>query len=267
MKVRKLLGFVLIAILINIFSSVPVQADPPPVNGSVTITATVPDCTVTFSGYAPKNSTITFKDSGSVIGTTTANTSGVFTKTIVSTPGSHDFSMYATDTAGRTTPETFFSGVNLINQTDNPINNIHLPPTIALSKSSIYKGETVSVFGHAAPGSTVHVFVNGVEKYTAAVPTGDWQYTFGQSVYVVGSNSIYAYLTRSGLPNSVNSSTKTLTVSNCKRSDLNCDTFVNLTDFSILLFHWGGNNALADTNDDGKVGLIDFSIMLFDWTG
>jgi hypothetical protein len=265
-KLRKVLAGFLIA-AVNLSLPAIVQADPSPVSGSVTVTATVPQSTATFSGFAPVSSTVTIKDNSVVAGTTTTTLAGTFSKTIISTPGLHDFSLYLTDTAGRTTPETIFSGVAIISQTDNPISNIHLAPTIALSKSTIFKGETVSVFGQGAKGSTIHVFINGVERFTSNLTTSDWQFTFGQSHYNVGANSFYAYLTRSSVVNSINSFTKILTVNNCKRSDLNCDTFVNLTDFSILLYYWGSSHTPADTNGDGKVGLIDFSIMMFDWTG
>jgi len=54
-------------------------------------------------------------------------------------------------------------------------------------------------------------------------------------------------------------------------TDLNRDGFVNLIDFSILLFWWGGDGGdsdpPADINQDGSVSLTDFSILLFDWTG
>ncbi|OGY22172.1 MAG: hypothetical protein A2126_00590 [Candidatus Woykebacteria bacterium GWB1_45_5] len=242
------------------------RADPPPVEAQVTITATVPETTVTFSGFAPASSTVTLKEGVVVIGTTTTNPSGVFTRTVVSSSGLHDFSLYYTDTAGRTTPETYFNGTNLPPHVDTPISNIHLPPTIALSKSPISQGESVLVFGQGAPGSTVHVFLNGGEKFSAVVGGGsDWLFTLS-SGYNVGANSLYAYLTRAGLSDSVNSFTVNLQVNPCKRSDLNCDGYVNLTDFSILLYWWGSNNETADTNDDGVVGLIDFSIMMFDWT-
>jgi hypothetical protein len=51
------------------------------------------------------------------------------------------------------------------------------------------------------------------------------------------------------------------------QGDLNCDGFVNLVDFSILLFNWNTASTVADINKDGTVSLPDFSIMLFYWTG
>jgi hypothetical protein len=50
-------------------------------------------------------------------------------------------------------------------------------------------------------------------------------------------------------------------------ADLNNDGKVNLVDFSILLYHWGTDHAIADLNSDGRVNLTDFSILLFNWTG
>ena len=53
----------------------------------------------------------------------------------------------------------------------------------------------------------------------------------------------------------------------CPNADLNKDGRVNLTDFSILLYYWGTDNACADQNQNGIVDLVDFSIMMFYWTG
>jgi len=57
----------------------------------------------------------------------------------------------------------------------------------------------------------------------------------------------------------------------CGRSDLNCDSKVNLIDFSILLFYWDltdySKNPRVDIDKNGDIGLKDLSIMLYDWTG
>ncbi len=47
--------------------------------------------------------------------------------------------------------------------------------------------------------------------------------------------------------------------------DINNDGWVDLTDFSILLYYWKTSNPTADLNNDGIVNLTDFSIMLFHW--
>ncbi len=121
------------------------------------------------------------------------------------------------------------------------------------------------MFGQAAPGSTVHVLLNGVEVFSATIGSSDYSFLLN-SGYVIGNNTVESYLSRSGLTNSINSFTQNFNVNNCRRSDLNCDGQVNLTDFSILLYWWDSAGPTGDTTGDGKVGLIDFSIMLFDWT-
>lgn len=236
-------------------------------SGSVTVNATVPESTASFSGLAPAGATITIEDNSVVVATTVADVAGVFNKTVDSDPGTHTFSLFLTDTASRTTPETVFSGINIGFHSDTPISNILLSPTVTLTRNSITNGETTSFLGQGSPGSTVHVVLNGNEVYSQVVTAGsDWQYTFNNGYNASATNSLYAFLTRGGYTNSVNSFTLSLTVGNCRRSDLNCDGLVNLTDFSILLYYWDTSNSLADINKDGTVGLIDFSIMLFDWT-
>ena len=53
----------------------------------------------------------------------------------------------------------------------------------------------------------------------------------------------------------------------CPRADIDNNSAVNLTDFSILLFNWGTTDPVANINSVGTVDLTDFSILLFCWTG
>ncbi|OGY23216.1 MAG: hypothetical protein A2172_02445 [Candidatus Woykebacteria bacterium RBG_13_40_15] len=258
--IKKLTCSLLIVSLSFVFCLVQARA------ADVTVTGTVPPTTVTLSGRAPASSTITIREDGSVVATTVTSVAGTFIRTITSTSGLHNYSLTLVDTAGRSTPATNFNNITLPAHGDTPISNILMPPTIALSKNTIYKGDSTLIYGQASSGSTVHVILNGSQKFSGVVSGSSWQFTLS-SGYNFGNNSIYAYLTRAGYANSVNSYTLNLKVNNCRRSDLNCDGFVNLTDFSILLYHWGTNHAIGDINGDGTVGLIDFSIMMFDWTG
>jgi hypothetical protein len=53
------------------------------------------------------------------------------------------------------------------------------------------------------------------------------------------------------------------------KGDINKDDFINMTDFSILMYFWketNPKNTCADINKDGVVNLIDFSIMMYWWT-
>ncbi|MDP2671096.1 MAG: hypothetical protein Q8P13_01385 [bacterium] len=170
-----------------------------------TITANVAGTSATFSGFAAPKALVTIKEGGSVIGTVQASSAGTFSKKIVSDPGLHTFSLYQTDSAGRATPLTTIKDVSLANHFDTPVSNIHLPPTIALSRSSLTSGESVTVSGQGAPGSTVNLFLNGTRVYNAKIgASGKWQFVI-TSGYKIGSNSVYANLSRVGLSDSVNS--------------------------------------------------------------
>lgn len=47
--------------------------------------------------------------------------------------------------------------------------------------------------------------------------------------------------------------------------DYNSDGYVNLTDFSIMLYYWKKYSPTHDLSGDGYVNLTDFSIMLYYW--
>ncbi|MBL8031671.1 MAG: hypothetical protein JNK33_05100 [Candidatus Doudnabacteria bacterium] len=51
-------------------------------------------------------------------------------------------------------------------------------------------------------------------------------------------------------------------------ADLNCDSRVNSTDLSILMYYWGSTHPglKADINKDQIVNLVDFSALLYWWT-
>jgi hypothetical protein len=55
----------------------------------------------------------------------------------------------------------------------------------------------------------------------------------------------------------------------CKIADLNCDGYVDLIDFSILIYWFNREDAPAhvDLAKDNVINIQDFSIMAFYWTG
>lgn len=196
------------------------------VESSVTVTAVVPDTSVTFSGYAPVGSVVYFKEGEFVVGTVVTPSTGIFSKTVISTPGSHAYLVYLTDNLGRTTPETILDPVNLITQSDLPIANIHLPPTIALSKTKVAQDQLVSISGQAAPGSNIDLYVNGFKRFTALVgASSTWQFDLTAST-LPDQTTFYAISTRSGLPNSQKSQTVSLEVLAC--NDANCNRITQL---------------------------------------
>jgi hypothetical protein len=192
----------------------------------------------------------------------------------------YSFGVYTTDKDGLKSPtysftETFSAGVTIT------VDNIFLGPSIGLSHSIIKQGDTITAFGYTAPDSKVSVFFNSPIEFIESVQSsanGAWVKPFNTAVLELGShtsksqadksNKISGYSNTLGF--AVGDTSLETPVGSCKRSDLNCDGRVNLTDFSILLFFWqqsNPSNAKADINSSGIVDLTDFSILLFDWTG
>jgi len=94
---------------------------------SVTVTAIVPDTTVTFSGYAPAGAVIYFKENAFIIGTAVSNSIGLFSKLLQVHLVTHTYLVYLTDTTGLNTPEVALNPITLMTQADTPVANIHLP--------------------------------------------------------------------------------------------------------------------------------------------
>ncbi len=236
---------------------------------SITVSGNVPDTEVTLIGYASPSAFITFYDGGAVVGTVSANSSGGFSKTLFhQTAGIHSFNITSEDAYGRIAP-TYSFVVTLIPQHSTIISNIVLPTTIALSAVEIYRGETINISGSTTPGANVSLFIHSeaINKNFPAPSSGHWSYSL-QDDLTPGNHSTYA---RVSVGNLLSSNSQSLFFNvlerRCGDADLNRDGRVNLTDFSILLYHWGTGNETADISCDGIVNLTDFSIMLFKWTG
>ncbi|MBI4050165.1 MAG: fibronectin type III domain-containing protein [Candidatus Doudnabacteria bacterium] len=234
---------------------------------------------IIFKGLASPGATVFVLRDGAVAATTTADPAAAFQVTIGSlTTGIYSFSFYAEDTKGVKTPSHSFiqsvtSGVT------TTVDNIFLGPTIGASHSIIKQGDTMNFFGYTAPASTVSVFVNSHQQYIEKVTaenSGAWFRAFNTAVLEIGGHTSKSQSAKANLLSPYSStlefhvgdkSVKASPSGESKRSDLNNDDRVNLTDFSILLYNWNKFGGKGDINNDGIVNLTDFSILLYDWTG
>src|SRR3989339_334332 len=193
-------------------------------------------------------------------------------------PGVAGFGFWSTDLNGlKSTLLTLTFRV--ISGAVTTISGVYIAPTIDIDKQSVRQGEPIKIFGQTVPSTEVHVHINSekefIEKISSA-ETGSWELSFdtapleedlhtakaffqgateGNFVNIFFSRSVNFYVGKPGgegpWPEAV----------------LNHDGRVNLTDFSILLYWWGTDNACADQNQNGVVDLVDFSIMMYYWTG
>ncbi|MFA6098038.1 MAG: dockerin type I repeat-containing protein [Patescibacteria group bacterium] len=291
---RILYVFVPLLVLIAGYSFAEAQ-----VSRQVTVTATVPekppieepDTIVIFRGIAYPSSTVTINQDGSAISIITTNTQAQFDVSAKVDPGTYTFTIIGVDTDGVEGKVSNFT-LMLSEGTTTTISGIFLGPTISIDDTVIGPGETATLAGTTVPDSEVNVTVSSIGTAAAA---GDPQIAVhiasadsnGRWLQLLNADEMeagdYEAKAQSTEPQNhavsefskivgfqVQGQTEPDQCAGALPGDINCDTFVNLVDFSILLFYWDSSspaNPRADINTDGVVNIIDFSIMLFYWTG
>lgn len=237
----------------------------------------VPPTKVRFIGSAYPGSPVHFIMDGTSVATTQANPATAFDVELTVTPGSHTFSIYATDT-NSIDGKAFQISLTLSEGSTTTVSGIFLAPSIDISDSQFNIGDTITIFGQTVPNSAVAVTVNSDPTVHQVTANGSGVY---QSQFVAGNETLVAGAhtgnSKATAPTTQVSETSKLvafgigaTSCGAGPSDLNCDGRVDLIDFSILLYYWNQTNpslARADINSDGVVGIVDFSIMLYYWTG
>lgn len=244
----------------------------------------LPQADVQIDGWAYPGAAVTFLRDGVVEGTGAAGGGGEFSDLTTGLDrGAYTFALYATDATGIRSA-TFSTTLWLRAETLNALSNIMLPPTVAVVEQSLEPGAPLSVSGYSAPYASVTVWLRprlaevssgDVVATTSAAGNGFWMLTVPTDTL---SRGTYELVAQAWMPGGMIQSDKSARVTiglgvdvasgSCVSiGDLNCDGFVNLVDFSILLFNWNTSNAEADINSDGTVSLPDFSIMLYHWTG
>jgi hypothetical protein len=234
---------------------------------------------LTLSGYSGPGTFVTLTESGTVVGTASAQGDGSFNLTLSALdPGPHTYRLYSTDSRNLLSTAVIVD-TYLYSSTSTSYTNILLSPTITVDKSEVIQGDTITLSGTAKPDTSIAVYTEAptVSYPISSNPDGTWSVVLDGNEtkkYPPGQHTAYAIL-QDNFGNSLPSPTINFTVKapltdnnpppacNISKGDLNCDGKTNLTDFSILLFHWKTNHKKADINHDGVVNLVDFSIMMF----
>lgn len=261
---------------------------------SLSVSMTVGSTNITFSGYTSPNSQVVIKEDGSVVGTTTSDSSGNWTKTIsVAIPTLHSYDLYATDTLSLSTATVTYS-LNVIGNTTTTIDNIVLPPTIT---SSAY-----AVSGSAYPSSTVTLTSSSGDTYSLTVAaSGLWTYDLssltGGPYTITAVNTVGSYLSinstslsfngptpssapASSTPNPSSSSEGSQSTTPptsspsptptpkqlpffIKLYDTNSDDTLSLSELITIVTNWLTKHVPCDLNRDKACNLIDLSILLY----
>ncbi len=248
----------------------------------VAVTAFVisPLSSIFINGFTGARAFVTLSRGGTAIATTSAANTGEFSFSVSGLdPGDYTFQIVSSDGQGLvTSPQTIVS--YLISGGNTSINGIILSPTISISNDRINRGDPLVISGSAKPISLVSIFTESPLRSYEVTTDGDglWSYTLSPTEtqsYQPGEYRVRSVVQDSIGNRSIDSPTLTFTVlapvedtnnppptCNISKGDLNCDSKVNLTDFSILLANWKTNKKKADINSDRIVNLIDFSIMM-----
>lgn len=237
------------------------------------------DTVISVIGSAYPSKTINFLLDTESVGSVRSDSAGRFEFSTEASPGTATLGIWATDGDG-TRSITLNNTFDVTQGAITNINGVILPPTIKVPNQNVDPGDVINVSGESVPNSSVELHIDNstvVEK-TAVGSDGKWSIAFDTDKISIAEHTLRAR-TITGTPpltsNSSFSSSLQLFVGVEGRatqpSDLNRDSYINLIDFSILIFWWGTNggdsNPPADINGNGKVSIEDFSILLFNWTG
>jgi cysteine-rich repeat protein len=237
------------------------------------------DTLISITGRAYPSRTINFLLDTENVGSVRTDGDGEFDFSTEASPGTATLGIWAEDGNGNrsiTLNNTFDVTQGAITN----LNNVILPPTVAVSSQNIDPGAQITLTGASVPDSEIEVHFNEGEIIETATAggNGNWSLTFDTGRLSIAEHTVRARSVVGNPPLTTESgfsSTLQLFVGvdgqPSTPSDLNRDGSVNLIDFSILIFWWGTNGGdsdpPADINQNGQVSLEDFSILLFNWTG
>lgn len=230
---------------------------------------------VVLRGKAYPLSTVSILLDGKKVGTAQTDTNADFVYSTANiSPGTATFGFVGVDRSGVqsiTTSVVF----DVVQSAVTTVNNIFLPPTIALSSNRVPPGDPLTVSGFTVPNAKVSTSIEGSGTTTITATSdqvGAWAIQVDTASLAKGFHSVKASfalsdLVKSGFGRSLNFFVGTEIPKGSVSPDLNHDGKVNLVDFSIFLLSWNTTELTTDFNQDGTTNLADFSIMLFQWTG
>ena len=253
------------------------EPEPPPSGGGyppVVIPPVGAFGNVVFEGRAYPQSIVTITRNGTVSARFVVFADGAFSHELKAVPtGISSFGLYAQDNDGRISPTVNIT-ISIAENTRTTIAGIFIPPTISVPLEVARNGFLPSK-GYSFPQSDIVLFFQlpgNPSSQTKANEQGKWQASYDLEGIADGEYSVRAKAIAPDGAQSEFSETKTFKILapelvECANGDFNGDGRVDIFDFSIMMFWWGGDNGCADQNNDGRVDIIDFSIMLYWWSG
>lgn len=244
-----------------------------------------PLASVVFSGTAYPGAAVFLLEDGQQIASIIAGTDGQFSITIASVSyGAHTFDVVTEDRSSGMRSTLTVIPVEIAQGKPTSVGGITIAPSVSVGINSVRRGETITVFGQAAPGADIILSVKAGEEFfgkTKADKTGMYTYSLSTgsltpNTYVVrAQSSLKGMISDFGIGTTFVVSDTVTSVSpervvacpSAIRGDFNGDCRVNMVDFSVLAYWYKrpSPSSLIDINGDGTVTLKDFSILVFYW--
>lgn len=264
---------------------------------SLSVSLRVGSTQVIFSGYTSPNAYVAIKQAGVVIGSTTADQTGGFSKTIeVDDSGITTFELYGIDASNHQTSTIAYT-LNVDPGVAITVGNIVLPSTIYQANNPQYQGDIINLGGYTHPSATLTILISdGSTHSVSADPDGHWQFGLSMGSF---SGTFTLYVT-SQLPSghhSLKSQTLSYTLLPRPSQQVPSDTPIDVSPTKaptllppwLTIFDHNGDNLLSleelyeivrrwvtdwkssfsrqtgdcDLNHDGVCTLVDFSILLY----
>ena len=255
--------------------------------------------TVIAIGKAYPASRVTLLVDGAHKSEVTADSFGGFRFELENTDGgTFTFGFFAIDIfSARSLTFNFTTSISPYTLTT--IGGILLPPTLMVNKAKASAYDIVTLRGSSAPSSRVTIEIqNNNKKMTQSVRAnsgGIYEYDIFTHLLGAGIYQIRVKAESEDLLISTYSQVISFRILTNKEMtadkenpeiapereeknkdikppydfsrDINGDSFVNLTDLSIMFYYWKTSNPLTDFNNDGITNIFDFSILIYWWTG
>jgi cysteine-rich repeat protein len=237
------------------------------------------DTQISVRGRGYPSQTVTFLVDTETVGSVRSDSDGDFEFATEVSPGTATLGIWTTDSTG-VRSITLNNTFDVTQGAITNINGVVIPPTIRLVSQNIDPGAVITISGQSVPNAQIELHVDNSNPIlnTTAGDNGNWSVQLDTSQLSIAEHILRARSIIGNPPLTTESPFSTslqlfvgVDGQASTPSDLNRDGFVNLIDFSILIFWWqtdgGTSDPPADINGNGRVSLEDFSILLFNWTG
>ncbi len=181
--------------------------------------------------------------------------------------GQYFFNLRAKDIKGQETGTQSFN-VDFTTKDRLVVEEILMPPTISFNYDLLRSSDPLEISGYSSPGSKIKLEIDDIINQEKEVNnSGAYSFIFKPGEFPLGLHYVKIKQIKEGAESSF-SFPRTFKVTSLEypRADFNKDGTVDVIDWSIFLFRWGGNDAKLkkeiDLDLDGITNIKDFSIFL-----